>query len=61
MSTSVVWASLMAKMVKNPLAMQERSLGQEGILERGMPSDCNILAWELPWIEESSRLQSMGL
>ena len=34
MSTTVVWASLVAQMIKNPLAMQKRSLGQEGILEK---------------------------
>ena len=37
------------------------SLGQEDPLERGMATHASILAWEIPWIEEPGRLQSMGL
>ena len=37
------------------------SLGQENPLEDEMSSHFSILAWETPWTEESSRLQSMGL
>ena len=43
--------------------MQEtwvRSLGQEDPLEKGMATYSNILAWRIPWTEESGRLQSMG-
>ena len=50
-------------MAKNLPAMQEtwvRTLGQEEPLERGMATHSNILAWEIPWTEEPSRLQSMG-
>ena len=50
-------------MAKNLPAMQEtwvRTLGQEDPLERGMATHSNILAWEIPWTEEPSRLQSMG-
>ena len=55
-------ASLVAQMVKNPLAMQEtqvRSLGWEDPLEKGMPTHSSILAWRIPWTEEPGRLQSM--
>ena len=45
-------------------AMQETQvwfLGQEDPLEKGMASHSSILAWEIPWTEESGGLQSMGL
>ena len=51
-------------MVKNPPAMQEtqvQSLGWEDPLEKGMGTHSSILAWRIPWIEESGGLQSMGL
>ena len=50
-------------MVKNPPAIQEirvQSLGREDPLEREMATHSSILAWELPWTEESGGLQSMG-
>jgi len=50
--------------VKNPSAIQEtrvQSLGQEDCLEKKMANHSSILAWEIPGIEESGRLQSMGL
>ena len=53
----------MAQMVKNLLAMQEtsvQSLGQEDPLEEGMATHSSILAWRIPWTEESGVLQSMG-
>ena len=53
----------MAQMVKNLLAMQEtwvQSLGQEDPLEKGMATHSSILAWSIPWTEESGGLQSMG-
>ena len=46
-------------MVKNLPAMQEtqvQSLGQEVPLEKGMAILSSILAWRIPWTEESSRL-----
>ena len=49
--------------VRNPLAMQEtrvRSLGQEDPLEEDMATHFSILAWRIPWTEETGRLQSMG-
>ena len=50
-------------MVKNPPAMQEmwvQSLDQEDSLEEEMATHSSILAWEIPWTEETGRLQSMG-
>ena len=57
-----VWASLVAQMVKNLLAMQETwvpSLGWEDPLEKEMATHSSILAWRIPWTEEPGRLQSM--
>ena len=34
--------------------------GWEDPLEKGMATPSSILAWEIPWTEEPSRLQSMG-
>ena len=50
--------------VKNLLAMLKTgvwSLGQEDPLEKGMATHSSILAWEIPWTEESGGLQSMEL
>ena len=49
--------------VKNLPAMQEtwaRSLGWEDPLEEEMVTHSSILAWKIPWTEETGRLQSMG-
>ena len=35
-------------------------MGQEGPLEKEIATHSSILAWEIPWMEESDRLQSMG-
>ena len=40
--------------------MQVPSLSQEDPLEEGMATYSNILAWEIPWIEEPGEKQSMG-
>ena len=37
------------------------SLGQEDPLEKEMATHSSILAWEIPWTEESDGLQSWGL
>ena len=50
----------MAQKVKNLLAMQVQSLGQEDLLEKGMATHSRILAWRIPWTEEPGGLQSMG-
>ena len=46
--------------VKNPPAMQVRSLGCEDPLEEGMATHSSILAWRIPWTEEPGGLQSVG-
>ena len=38
-----------------------RSLGGEDPLEKGMETHSSILAWRVPWTEEPSKLQPMGL
>ena len=59
-------ASLMAQQVKNLLAVQEtqetwvQSLGWEDPLEEAMATHSSILAWKIPWTEETSGLQSKG-
>ena len=57
------WVSLVVQTVKNLPAMQETwviSLGWEDLLEKEMATHSSILAWKIPWMEESGRLQSMG-
>jgi len=51
-------------MVKNLPTMQRsqvQSLGREDPLEKGMATHSSILAWRIPWTEETGELQSMGL
>ena len=51
-------------MVKDLPAIQEtwvQSLGQEDLLEKEMATHSSILAWRIPWTEESGRLQSVEL
>ena len=36
------------------------SLGGEDPLEKEMTTNSSILAWEIPWTEEPSGLQSVG-
>ena len=36
------------------------SLGWEDPLEKGMAPHSSILAWRIPWTEESGGLQSIG-
>ena len=50
--------------VKNLPAMREtrvRSLGWEDPLKKETAAHSSILAWRIPWTEESGGLQSMGL
>ena len=61
---TVVMGSLGAQMVKNLPEIWEtqlRSLGWEDHLEKGMATDSSILAWKIPWTEESGGLWSIGL
>ena len=46
--------------VQETQEMLNWSLGQEDPLEEEMALHSSILAWEIPWIEEPGRLQSMG-
>ena len=55
----IKWASLVAQLVKNLPAMQEtwvRSWGWEDPLEKGTATNSSILAWRIPWTEQSGRL-----
>ena len=53
--------------VKNMPTVQEmqgmwvQSLGRKDPLEEGMAAHSSVLAWRIPWAEETGRLQSMGL
>ena len=49
---SILGASLVAQMVKNPPAMWEtwvQSLGWEDLLEKGMDTHSSVLTWRIPW------------
>ena len=53
----------LAQMVKNLPARQEtqvRSLSGEDPLEKGMATHSSILAWRIPWMEETGGLHSTG-
>ena len=61
--TTLGTASLVARMAKNPPAMQETwvpPLGQEDPLEEGMATYSSILAWRIPWTEEPGRVRPWG-
>ena len=52
----------MARMVKNPPAVQEtrvQSLGWENLLEKAKATHSSILAWRIPWTEEPLQYKSM--
>ena len=56
-------ASLVAQTVKPLPAMRQtwvQSLGQEDPLEKEMATHSSTLAWKIPQMEETGRLQSMG-
>ena len=57
-----IHTSLEAQMVKNLPTMRETqvgSLGQEDNLEKEMATRSSILAWKIPWTEETGRLLSL--
>ena len=59
---NIIWASLVAQMVKNLPAMQETqvpSLGWEYPPEQGMAPHSNIFARRIPCAEEPGGLQSL--
>ena len=50
-------------MLKNLPAVQKMQVeppDQEDPLERDMETHSSMLAWEIPWTEETGKLQSMG-
>ena len=56
-------SSLVAQMVKCLLEIREtqvRSMSREDPLEKAMAPHSSTLAWKIPWMEETSRLQSVG-
>ena len=58
------WASLVAQLVKNPLAMWEtwvQHLGWEDPLGKEKATHSSILAWRIPWTVKFIRLQSQTL
>ena len=49
--------------MKNPPTMKEtlvQFLSQEDPLEEGMATVSSILAWRIPWTEDTAELQSTG-
>ena len=52
--------SLVAQTIMN-LPANVGDLGLEDLLEKGMATHSSILAWKIPWTEESGRLQCMRL
>ena len=60
---SLMLTSLVAQKAKCLPTMQEtwvQSLGREDLLEKEMANHSRILAWRIPWMEKSGRLQSVG-
>ena len=56
------WGFPGGSVIKDPPAMQEtqvQSLVWEDPLEKEMATHSSILAWEIPWTEDSGGLQSM--
>ena len=57
------WASLVAQLAKNLPAIQEtwvQSPSREESLKEEMATHSSILAWDIPWTEDPSGLQSRG-
>ena len=60
---SLVRASQLAQLVKNPPAIQETqvwSLGREDPLKKETATHSSISAWEIPWTEQPAGQQSTG-
>ena len=58
-----LYGSLVAQTVKCLPTMREtwvESLGGEDLLEKKMATPSSILAWKIPYIDETGGLQSMG-
>ena len=59
----VTWASLVTQKVKCLPAIQETWVqfpGWKDPLEKEMATHSSTLAWKIPWMEETGRLQFMG-
>ena len=60
----ICWSRcVVAHSVKNLPAVKEtwiQPLVREDLLEKGMATHSNILAWRIPWTQEPGVLQSMG-
>ena len=46
--------------MKETKETQIQSLGQEDPLEEEMATHSSILAWKIPWTEDTDGLQSLG-
>ena len=62
-----IWASQLEIVLKNPTANAGETrdsgliLDQEDPLEKGWATHSSILAWRIPWTEETGGLWSMGV
>ena len=45
--------------MEEPQETHVQALAWEDPLEKGMATDSSVLAWRIPWVEESGELQSM--
>ena len=55
------WLSELLPAMQETQETQVPSLDWEDPLEEGMATPSSILAWRIPWTEESGGLQSIGL
>ena len=46
--------------IQGPQETPVRSLGREDPLEESMATHSSILAWKIPWREDTGKLQSIG-
>ena len=55
--SGVSWVTQMVKNLPTMWEIQVQSLGQEDPLEKGMTTHSSILAWRIPWTEETGGQQ----
>ena len=55
------WLVIKKKIHLNCRRHEFESLGQEDSMEKGIATHSSILAWEIPWMEETGGLLSVGL
>ena len=46
--------------IKDACSLEDVMANLDSVLEKAMAPHSSILAWKIPWVEESGRLQSMG-